>query len=47
MQSSLLDFKINGKFEWYEYHPPYLINVTTLPCESWNTKNASEYNFIF
>jgi len=21
----------------YEHHPPYLINVATLPCEIWNT----------
>ena len=24
----------------YELHPPHLINVATLPCESENTKNV-------
>jgi len=32
---------------WYELHPPYLTNVATLLCESWNTKNAYEHNFSF
>ena len=25
---------------WYELHPPHLINVATLPCESRNSKNV-------
>jgi len=24
----------------YEFHPPHLINVATLPCESQNTENV-------
>jgi len=31
----------------YELHPPHVINVATLPCESQNTENACEHNFSF
>jgi len=27
--------------------PTLLVNVATLPCESWNTENAREHNFSF
>ena len=40
MQFSLIDLKMNGTSEsMNELHPPYLINVATLPCESQNTEN--------
>jgi len=32
---------LNEWYMWqYELHPPHLINVATLPCESQNTKNV-------
>jgi len=34
-----LDLKINGICGWNEFHPPYLINVATLPCDSKTTKH--------
>jgi len=46
MQFSLLDFKMNDMW-WYKLHPLHLITVATLPCESRNTKYASEHNFSF
>jgi len=31
----------NERHMWqYEFHPPHLINVATLPCESQNTENV-------
>jgi len=42
MQYSVLDLKMNGIMWRYECYPPHLINVATLPCESWNTENACE-----
>jgi len=36
MQFSLIDLKMNGTSEsMNELHPPYLINVATLPCSLW------------
>jgi len=29
---------------WYELHPPPLINVATLPCESQNSENVILYS---
>jgi len=38
----------NERYMWrYVLHPPYLINVATLPCESRKTENAREHNFSF
>ena len=37
MQFSLLDLTMNDMW-WYKLHPPHLINVATLPCESRNFK---------
>jgi len=31
----------------YKRHPPHLIIVATLPCESRKTENACEHNFSF
>jgi len=38
MQFSLLELTMNDT--WYELHPPHLITVATLPCESRNSKNV-------
>jgi len=46
MKFSLLDLMMNDTWR-YEFHPPYLINAATLPCESRKTENAREYNFSF
>jgi len=46
MHSALLDLGMNDTW-WYELHPPRLISIATLPCESWKTKNARECNFSF
>jgi len=41
MQFSLLDLKMNGTCDGQsELHPPHLINVAVLHCESRNTKNV-------
>jgi len=38
---SLLDLQISDRYVWrYELHPPHLISVATLPCESQNTGNV-------
>jgi len=31
----------------YEPHPPQLINVATLPCESRSTEHVCKHNFSF
>jgi len=33
-------FKIERYMWWYEFYPPHLINVATLPCENQNTDNV-------
>ena len=38
MQFSLLDFWNERSMRQFELHPPHLINVATLPCESRKTK---------
>jgi len=43
---SLLDLQKNDTWQ-YEFHPPKLIIVATLPCQSWNTKNACEHKFSY
>ena len=40
MQFSLLDLEMNDTWQ-YELHPPHLISVATLPCESQNAKNVT------
>jgi len=42
MQLSVVTVRINDeRYMWrYELHPPHLINVATLPCESRNSKNV-------
>jgi len=41
MQFSLLDSQMNDTCAWhYELHPPHLISVTALHCESQNTENV-------
>lgn len=40
MLFSLLDLEMNGTNEWYEFHPPHLIAVATLPWESRNPENV-------
>jgi len=43
MQFSFLDFKMNDELHFTHRH---LITVASLPCETRNTKNAREHNFV-
>jgi len=41
IQFSLLDLQMNVTHLWrYDFHPPHLISVATLLCESQNTENV-------
>ena len=40
MQFSLLELTMNDTCDVMSLHPPHLINVASLPCESWNSKNV-------
>ena len=53
-QNSAVDlnsvFAVRHRNEWHtrkhEFHSTRLVNAATLPCESWNTKNARDHKFI-
>ena len=38
---STVRFRNECHMQPYELHPPYLISVATLPCESQNTENVT------
>jgi len=40
--NAVFSVRINDEryMRWYELHSPHLINVSTLPCESQNSKNV-------
>jgi len=40
MKFSLLDLTMNDTYDFYELHPPHLINVATLRYESQNSENV-------
>jgi len=40
MQFSLLDLTVNDTW-WYKLHPPHVISVATLPCESRNAEKCN------
>jgi len=44
MQFLLLDLEMNDMRQ-YELHPPHLISVATLPCESQNAKNVTTVGY--